>query len=243
MTSSEAAIEREEDELSGGAGGMGGVAIVLASLAAGILAFYLLSRWVLDHGPLAFDHAVLATLREGGTSGGPWGPWWLEDAALDLTALGSTSFSIVLLVAVGGWLVLRGHRALATWFSLALIGGRLLAYALKASFDRARPDFVHHAEVAMDSAFPSTHAMMAAVVWFSLAVLLIEREPRGRVRWWIAVCASLLTVLVGVTRVYLGVHWPTDVVAGWAAGVSWALACALVLRRAVPAPQRAPIRV
>ena len=100
-----------------------------------------------------------------------------------------------------------------------------LSTLLKIGFDRPRPDLVPHEAIVYTASFPSGHAMLAAVVYLTLGALLARVQPRRLLKLYLLGLAILLTVAVGASRVYLGVHWPTDVVAGWAVGAAWALLC------------------
>jgi undecaprenyl-diphosphatase len=112
---------------------------------------------------------------------------------------------------------------------LASVGGGIAFSTLfKQGFDRPRPDLVPHATEVYTASFPSGHAMMAAVTWLTLAAMLARVQPTRPLKIYLFALAALITVLVGVSRIYLGVHWPTDVLAGWTAGAAWALACWLV---------------
>jgi undecaprenyl-diphosphatase len=104
-------------------------------------------------------------------------------------------------------------------------GGALLSTLLKLSFERPRPDLVPHAVAVYTASFPSGHAMLSAVTYLTLGTLLARIQPRRRLRAYIVAVAVLLTLLVGTSRVYLGVHWPTDVLAGWCLGAAWAMLC------------------
>jgi undecaprenyl-diphosphatase len=101
----------------------------------------------------------------------------------------------------------------------------LLSTLLKLGFERPRPDLVPHAVVVYTASFPSGHAMLSAVTWLTLGALLMRVEPRRRVKAYVLALAVLTTLLVGASRIYLGVHWPTDVLAGWCIGAAWALMC------------------
>ena len=100
-----------------------------------------------------------------------------------------------------------------------------LSQGLKALFGRERPDVALRAVEAMNPSFPSGHAMLSAAVFLTLGVLSAHYVGRKRVKAYVVAAALTATLLVGVTRVYLGVHWPSDVLAGWALGAAWAMAC------------------
>jgi undecaprenyl-diphosphatase len=128
-------------------------------------------------------------------------------------------------LAVAGFLILQRKAHAALFVALAVGGGMLLSTLLKMGFDRPRPDLVPHGAVVYSASFPSGHSMMAAVAYLTLGALLARVQPRRRLKLYLLGLAILLTVAVGVSRVYLGVHWPTDVLAGWALGAAWALLC------------------
>jgi len=121
--------------------------------------------------------------------------------------------------------VLSRRRAAALLVLVAVAGGMLLSTLLKLGFERPRPDLVPHAVEVYTASFPSGHAMLSAVTWLTLGALLMRVEPRRRVKAFVLAMAVLTTLLVGASRIYLGVHWPTDVLAGWCIGAAWALIC------------------
>jgi undecaprenyl-diphosphatase len=113
---------------------------------------------------------------------------------------------------------------------VSVAGGLLLSTLFKEAFDRPRPDLVPHGATVYTASFPSGHSMMAAVTYLTLAVMYARVEPRRAVKIYLIAVATLIILFVGASRVYLGVHWPTDVVAGWLAGATWALFCWLIAR-------------
>ena len=177
-----------------------------------------------------FDRAFLLALRTGDAHD-PIGPHWVEIMFLDLTSLGSYTIVTVITFAVTGFLLFDGRRGTALLVLAAVGGGTLLNNLLKYMFDRPRPDLVAHAVDVQTTSFPSGHAMLAATVYLTLGVLLARTQHRRSVRIYILALAAAITVLVGVSRVYLGVHWPTDVMAGWCAGAAWAAICWEIARR------------
>ena len=134
-------------------------------------------------------------------------------------------FRSLLTVAAVGFLLLTRERAAAVLTIAAVVGGALLSMALKSGFDRPRPDLVPHAVEVTSASFPSGHAMLSAVTYLTLGALLTRVQPQRRVKAYLLTVAVVLTVLIGVSRVYLGVHWPTDVLAGWCIGSAWAMLC------------------
>lgn len=208
----------------------------------GLWGFIALADEVLEGETGRFDERILLALRVAGDPGDPLGPVWLEGLARDVTALGSMGVLTLVALVVVGFLLLRGGWRRGLQVAAAVIGGSAAAWILKAIFDRPRPDLVPHATEVYTSSFPSSHSMMAAVVYLTLGALLAQVQPRRRLKAYVLVVAAGLTVLVGVSRVYLGVHWPTDVLAGWSAGAAWAVGSWLVLRRLTPSPPRGPRR-
>jgi len=176
----------------------------------------------------AFDRRVMLAMREPGSPSDPLGPPWIEFVARDITALGGTAVLVLLTLAALGFLLLNRRWGAAIFLGLSMVGGTLLSNALKSIFDRPRPDLVPHAVEVSSASFPSGHAMLSAVAYLTLGALVAETLPERRFRIYLLLWAVLLTLLVGTTRVYLGVHWPTDVLAGWCIGAAWALACASV---------------
>ena len=205
-----------------------GLAAALAAvllLAGLLLAFAELADEVAEGDTHAFDRAVLLALRSGADSTDPLGPPWLEAALHDATALGGTPvLTLVTLVALG-FLLLAGRRATAALVAVAVGGGVLLSNLLKAGFQRPRPDLVAHLVDVSSLSFPSGHAMMSTVTWLTLGALLASVQSTRLLRAYVFAVGATLALLVGVSRVYLGVHWPTDVLAGWCIGAAWALAC------------------
>jgi undecaprenyl-diphosphatase len=140
----------------------------------------------------------------------------------------SISRASIITLAVVVHLVFAGKRHAALFLVVAIGGGVLLSYGAKAAFERPRPDLVAHAARVFTSSFPSGHSMMAAVVYLTLGTLLARVQPQRLLKLWLIGLAVLISVAVGISRVYLGVHWPSDVLGGWALGASWATLCWLI---------------
>ncbi|HLT75780.1 MAG TPA: phosphatase PAP2 family protein [Ferrovibrio sp.] len=202
--------------------------------AAAIWIFVELADEVRDGSTREFDRALLLSLRHPDDISDPIGPRWLEELVRDVTAFGGTGpLLFITLAAILYLVMLRKYRS-SLFLLLAVGGGQLLSSVLKLGFDRARPDLVPHGMHVYTASFPSGHAMMAAVTWLTLGALLARTESRLRIKAYIILLAVLITILVGLSRVYLGVHWPTDVLGGWVAGSAWAALCwaiALLLQR------------
>ena len=175
-----------------------------------------------------FDEAVLLALRSPADPADPVGPRWVEEMVRDVTSLGSTAVLTLITIAVLGFLIMDRKRGAAWLVLVSIAGGTALSTALKLGFERPRPDLVAHLVEVHTLSFPSGHAMLSAVTYLTLGALLARVQPRRRLKAYILSVAVALTLLVGFSRVYLGVHWPTDVLAGWCAGAAWAMGCWLV---------------
>jgi undecaprenyl-diphosphatase len=206
------------------------ILIILALVTGGIWVFLWLANMV-DAGTIeAFDERVLLAFREPDDLTELRGPEWFEIVMRDITALGGVVvLSIVTLTVVGHMLLTRRRRT-ALFVAVAVSSGALLTFWLKEAFGRERPALVPDIALVPGAAFPSGHTMMATVTYLTLAALLGGTEKRRRVRMFLIGTATLLSILIGISRVYLAVHWPTDVMAGWAAGSVWALLGWVVLR-------------
>jgi undecaprenyl-diphosphatase len=178
----------------------------------------------------AFDERVLLALRDPADLKQPIGPTWLEGAMVDLTALGGVPALTLITIFVLLYLLVSRRFENAALVACSIIGGAILTTLLKNGFARPRPDLVDHLVDVQSLSFPSGHAMSSAVVYLTLGALLARVERRRAVRGYIFAVAGFLTLLIGTSRVYLGVHYPTDVLAGWTLGAAWALACWLVAR-------------
>lgn len=206
---------------------------LLAGLALAAGAFWLfieLAGEVLEGGTRGIDRAILLALRSAGDAADPRGPPWLEEMMRDFTALGGLGVLSLFTAAAIGYLLLDGNRRAAAAVFVAVAGGQLLSTLLKLGFDRPRPDLVPHEVLVYTSSFPSGHAMLSAVTYLTLGAMLAGIHSRMRHKIYLLVLALLLTVVVGASRVYLGVHWPSDVIAGWAVGAGWALICLTAVR-------------
>lgn len=177
-----------------------------------------------------FDTKILLVMRNPADTKDPWGPEWLEEAGRDFTALGGMGILVFLTVATVGGYLLQGRHETATLILVAVLGGLVIALLLKQSFDRPRPDLVPHGSYAYTKSFPSGHSMLSAITYLTLGSMIVRTRDHKATKVYIMSVSMLVTLLVGVSRVYLGVHWPTDVLAGWTAGASWALICWLVAR-------------
>jgi len=202
-------------------GELGLIAAILV-VAGGALAFLGVADAVSDGHTKAFDQGLMLMLRHPGDISRPIGPDWLRLAATDLTALGSIIVLALIVLVVMGLFAAQRRRLEAALLFGACGSGLLMVNILKSVFGRERPPVAMHAVEVGASSFPSGHAMLSAIVYLSLATLVAHFAHRRRERTYALAAGAFVTLTVGASRVYLGVHWPTDVMAGWALGAAWA---------------------
>jgi len=206
------------------------ILLAFLGLAIGLVLLDKLAAEIIEGDPVAFDRELLFLLRQPGDLATPIGPPWLHQVMIDVTALGSFAVLTIITALAAGYLVAGKKPWLAAFTVGAVAGGATISTLLKTIYARTRPDIVEHL-VGIDSAsFPSGHAMNSAVAFLTLAVLLARGEKLAAVRRFLVSSAIVLTLLVGFSRVYLGVHWPTDVAAGWIVGGLWAATCSLAAK-------------
>jgi undecaprenyl-diphosphatase len=176
-----------------------------------------------------FDYWIMQVLRQPDNPERLRGPAWLAEAARDITGLGGYAVLSLITSVIAGFLLLQRNFLLFGFTVLIALGGHLMNMWLKIFYGRERPDVIHLVDVASAS-FPSGHAMLSAVIYLSLAVLLASVQSKVRYRIYTIAIAMLVTFLVGISRIFLGVHYPTDVLAGWTAGLAWASLCWFFIR-------------
>jgi undecaprenyl-diphosphatase len=179
----------------------------------------------------AFDTKILRALRSPDDPSTPIGPAWIEGALLDLTAIGGPTVLALVVLAVIGFLLLQQRIRTALFVAVTSFSGELVDTAMKQAFNRPRPTIVPHLREVFSSSFPSGHAMESAIVYLTLGAILMRVAEDRITKMYCLGIAILLTVLVGMSRVYLGVHYPTDVIGGWIIGFAWASICWLVEER------------
>ena len=208
------------------------VEVLVAFLAIALLAFVFvgIASEMAEGDTLAWDRLILTALRSTGDASDPIGPAWLLKSMRDLTALGGVSVLTLVTTLVTFYLAASRRVGLALFVAMSTIGGAIGGTVLKALFLRPRPSIVPHLVDVDSLSFPSGHALNSAVIYLTLGALLARAEARRTVRIYVIGVAILLTMLIGISRVYLGVHYPSDVLAGWCAGAAWAALCSSVAR-------------
>lgn len=210
-------------------------AVTILLLAAVFMAIVLLARGEATQ----FDREILLAMRN---TQGAIGPVWLQGVVRDLTALGSHVVLILVVLIVASYLLLLRDRTTALFVVVSALSGTFLNTLLKLLFGRPRPDIISHLTEVATLSFPSGHAALSAVIYLTIGFLLAGTHRSFVFRAYFIGVAIVLTLLVGVSRIYLGVHYPTDVIGGWSFGTAWALLClsglqALQRRRIMQPPE------
>ena len=207
------------------------VLVSLLVIAGGLWLFLGLTDEIREGEQFRLDRAILMLFREADDPSEPLGPEWLESAVRDVTALGGTTIIAMVTLATAGYLMLSGRRHAAFLLLAAILGAVLLSFGIKAGIERPRPELFPHGVEVYTASFPSGHATGAAATYLTLGALLARFQRARRLKVYLMSVAVLLTLMIGVSRLYLGVHWPTDVLAGWTLGSCWALLCWTVARQ------------
>ena len=202
-----------------------GAPISILALACLLFAFGLVAQNVVEGETSAFDQSIILAFREPGNPSALIGPAWVQEAARDVTSLGSIIVLVIITLAVAGYLFLARKYAAAWLMLIAVFGGIALSDLLKFAFARPRPDLVSPAARVFTTSFPSGHATLSAITYLTIAALLAQSQSSAKIGRYFVVLAALLTILIGTSRIYLGVHYPTDVLGGWCIGAAWALGC------------------
>lgn len=202
------------------------IGLISALLAIGlaVLAFAHIAEEMGEGETRAFDTAVMLAMRTGDHHD-PIGPAWFEFAVRDITALGGYAVLTLITLFAVGFLITTKKYADALLLFVSIAGADILSETLKVGFARPRPDLVAHVVEVSSASFPSGHAMVSAATYLTIGALLARVQEKKRVKTYIHATAVLLALMIGASRVYLGVHWPTDVLAGWCLGAAWSIFC------------------
>ena len=204
------------------------VAVFVASIL--LLIFGVIADEVMAGSTTRLDQAIIVLFR-GGAVSGPGGPLWVQEVARDITSLGSVTVLGLLSSIVVAYLFLTRSRGAAFLVLVAVLGGVAVNSILKIQFARPRPDLFVPTVKVFTASFPSGHATFSAITYMTLAALLARMTTSRRLRYYFVTVAVALTFMIGVSRVYLGVHYPTDILAGWCIGSAWALICWAIMTR------------
>jgi undecaprenyl-diphosphatase len=197
--------------------------VSLALVVGGIWSFAELAEELIGEEPHQLDREILLVLRDPQNPDDPVGPLWVEEAMVDFTTLANTALLGLIAAAIVGYFVLRRNYFSAVWILLTILGATLLTTFFKDIFGRARPDIVPALDRVTSPSFPSGHSSAAAATYLTLGVLVARYLDRRRLQVYVLLLAVLIVLLVGFSRVYLGVHWPSDVLGGWVLGTVWAI--------------------
>jgi undecaprenyl-diphosphatase len=205
-----------------------GVGVILVVIGVLVTGFLFLGSEVAEGDTGAFDRTILLAFRH--TPDDPLGPPWFEAAVMHISALGSAAVTFLVTAIAAAYFALAGMKRYAVLVVAAAAGTELWMWLLKSLYGRTRPDVVTHLDPLESLSFPSGHSTIAAALYMTLAVLIARALKTRRLRIFVVVTGAALALLIGTSRVYLGVHYPTDVVGGWTLGLAWALTCGLIAR-------------
>ena len=214
--------------------------VLVIGVAGALWAFFNIASEVGEGDTTALDRLILLALRNPANPSDPIGSRAFEEAMRDVTALGGfTVVTLVTVVAVAAFLI-HGRKRHALVLAGTVLLAEISSDMAKTFYARARPDLVPHGSYVYSASFPSGHSTLSAATYLTLAVLIASLEPNRGTKAMVFALAGLLVLAIGASRVYLGVHWPSDVLAGWSLGAAWALAAWSVLRRIARRPPAGP---
>ena len=207
-----------------------GIILTCLVCVAGLWMFIEISDEITEAETQSIDTYLLTSLREPVDLEKPIGPQWGKEVARDVTALGSKFVLSLVVLVVAGFLFLKKRYGQAWLIVISSLAGVLLTVGLKMLFVRERPDVVPHFVMATTHSYPSGHTMMSSVIYLSLSTMIAHLQDHKRLKVYCILIALVIAFLVGFSRVYLGVHYPTDVLAGWSIGLAWAAFCWIMFR-------------
>ena len=201
----------------------------LLILVTALLVFTYVAKEVVSGESKGFDEMTLNYLRHDGKIMEDE-QTWLTGMMIDITALGGTTIIFMITAAVVFYLLIQKQYEFMWLILIATIGGAILSFGLKELFARERPPLIYHLLTVKSLSFPSGHAMMSSVVYLTQGALLAKVQSNKNLRVYILLVAIILVFLIGISRIYFGVHYPTDVLAGWSVGLAWASLCWLAVK-------------
>ena len=175
------------------------------------------------------DEKILLALRN--TPDDPIGSPQVEAAVMHISALGSGAVTGLFILIFTLYFALAGRWRYALLMLATALGTLAAMGLLKWAYGRERPTIVTQIDPPGGLSFPSGHSMISMALYLTLGMLLAQAEKKRHLKIFVIATSAVLALMIGVSRMYLGVHWPTDVLAGWTAGATWALICGLAIRR------------
>jgi len=200
------------------------VFIAMAALAGAVFVLTILGRTIARGDRFAFDSAIMLAMRQDANPALPAGPVWLRQVMIDVTALGGETVLTLAVILTIGFLAASRHLLAAALVLAGTVTGSIAVALAKTLVGRERPALVDHLVEVSSASFPSGHAANSAIIYLTIALVSIQVIPHRAARWFLFGATLLLVTAIGTSRVYLGVHWPSDVLAGWSFGALWALA-------------------
>jgi undecaprenyl-diphosphatase len=192
-----------------------------------VLAFLSIADEVTEGETQAFDQSILMLFRDPGNVDQIVGPAWVHEMVRDITALGSFSLLSLIVLGVCAYLLMMRLRSAALLLIVSVLTGTLISTLLKMGYNRPRPDLVAMSQQ-FTASFPSGHAMLSAITFLTVGAVLARLAPTRRLQIFTIGSAVFLTLIVGSSRIFMGVHYPSDVLAGWCLGAAWAVLCSSI---------------
>lgn len=195
---------------------------LLALCLASWIAFLKFCSEVMEGESRDIDQSIILFVRDHTVPEQLLGKPWFAEMMRDISGLGGIAVLTLLTLTVMTYLALRKHWGQALYVLMAVVTGSLFSNFLKISFDRPRPDIIPHGSHTMLPSFPSGHSLISAITYLTLGAMVAVAHKGRWMRIYLMAVPVILTILIGISRIYLGVHWPSDVLAGWLGGAAWA---------------------
>jgi undecaprenyl-diphosphatase len=203
--------------------------VAITLIVAALLAFLRLGDAVQAGRTLDIDQRIILALRDPANPGQPRGSFWTKDILHDLTALGGVAVLTLTVVVATIFLWANGRRRHAGVLLGTVLAATFAGQLVKGAYDRPRPDLVAYGDYFSQSSFPSGHGNIATVVWMTLALIVASLERTRTGKATALLVGGFISLTAGATRVYFGVHWPSDVLGGWLLGFAWTLVAWIAL--------------